>query len=251
MNVYLYLLDTIERKGAAFLVLIDPDKQSPEAARDVAQKAIGAGADGLLVGGSFLFTDQLHPTLKAVGVSKECPIILFPGVSGAVAQLSPQADAVLLLSLVSGRNAEYLIGEHVRSALWIDRWELEAIPTAYVLIESEAVTSAEFLSGTKPIPRDKSEIAMVHALAAQQLGMKLVYLEAGSGAPCPVPDTTIALVRSRIDIPIIVGGGIREAAIARQKVEAGAQIVVIGTVIEQQIDQGLLRAFAEAVHNKP
>jgi phosphoglycerol geranylgeranyltransferase len=248
MNVYPYLLDTIEQKGAAFLALIDPDKQSPEAARDMAQKVVAAGADGLLVGGSFLFTDHFHPTLEAVKIFKGCPVILFPGVSGASAQLSPQADAILLLSLVSGRNAEYLIGEHVRSALWIDQWGLETIPTAYVLVESGLVTSAEFLSGTKPIPRDKPEIAMVHALAAQQLGMKLVYLEAGSGALHPVPDAMIALVRSRVDIPIIVGGGIREPEIARQKVEAGARIIVIGTAIEQQPDQNLMRAFAGAIH---
>jgi len=125
---------------------------------------------------------------------------------------------------------------------------LEAIPTAYVLIESGAVTSAEFLSGTKPIPRDKAEIAMVHALAAQQLGMKLVYLEAGSGASHPVPDAIIALVRSRVDVPIIVGGGIRDPETARRKVDAGARIVVIGTAIERQPDPDLLRAFAEAIH---
>jgi len=117
-----------------------------------------------------------------------------------------------------------------------------------MLIESGRITSAEFLSGAKPIPRDKGEIAMIHALAAQQLGMRLVYLEAGSGAQKPVPDAVIATVRSRVNIPIIVGGGIRDPETARRKVEAGAQMIVIGTAIEQHPDQGLLLGFAEAIH---
>jgi len=251
MHVYQYLLDTIEHKGAAFLVLIDPDKQPPEDAADVAQKAVVAGADALLVGGSFLYTDRLHGTLEAIRNSAQCPVILFPGVSGPAAQISSQADAILLLSLVSGRNAQYLIGEHVRSALWIERCGLETIPTAYMLIESGGITSAEFLSGAKPIPRDKGEIAMIHALAAQQLGMKLVYLEAGSGASNPVPEAMIAVVRSRVNVPIVVGGGIRDPETARRKVEAGAQMVVIGTAIEHHPDRRLLRAFVEAIHSGP
>jgi phosphoglycerol geranylgeranyltransferase len=248
MSVYQYLLDTIQQKGAGFLLLIDPDKQPPEDAGELAQKAVFAGADALLVGGSFLYTDHFHQTLEAVKASVECPVILFPGISGPAAQISPGADAILLLSLVSGRNAQYLIGEHVRSALWIDRCGLETIPTAYMLIESGKITSAEFLSGAKPIPGDKGEIAMIHALAARQLGMKLVYLEAGSGAQNPVPDAMIAMVGGRVDIPIIVGGGIRHPETARRKVEAGAQMIVIGTAIEQQPDQSLLQGFAEAIH---
>jgi len=248
MRVYRYLLDTIKQKGACFLVLIDPDKQPPEDAGNMAQKAVFAGADALFVGGSFLYTDRFHETLETVKSSVQCPVILFPGVSGPAAQISPHADAILLLSLVSGRNAQYLIGEHVRSALWIERCGLETIPTAYMLIESGRITSAEFLSGAKPIPRDKGEIAMIHALAAQQLGMKLVYLEAGSGAQKPVPDAMIAMVRDRVNIPIIVGGGIRHPETARRKVEAGAQMIVIGTAIEQHPDQGLLLGFAEAIH---
>jgi phosphoglycerol geranylgeranyltransferase len=251
MSVYRYLLNAIEQKGACFLVLIDPDKQAPEAAREVARKAIEAGADGLLVGGSFLFTDHLRQTLEAVKVSEQLPIILFPGISGAAERGASRADAILLLSLVSGRNAEYLIGEHVKSALWIDRCGMETIPTAYMLVESGQATSVEFLSGVKPIPRDKGQIAMVHALAAQQLGMKLVYLEAGSGARDSVPAATIAAVRQRIDLPIAVGGGIRDPETARQKVQAGAHIVVIGSAIERRPDQDLIREFAESIHSGP
>ena len=248
MNVYQYLLDTIKHKGAAFLVLLDPDKQPPEEAADVAQKAIVAGADALLVGGSFLYTDRFQQTLEVIKASASCPVILFPGVSGPTAQIFPQADAILLLSLVSGRNPEYLIGEHVRSALWIDRCGLETIPTAYMLVESGATTSAEFFSGTRPIPRDKAEIAVIHALAAQQLGMKLVYLEAGSGAPSPVPDAMIAAVSTRVSIPVVVGGGIRDPDTARQKVKAGAQVIVVGTAIEQRPEPELLRELAAAIH---
>jgi phosphoglycerol geranylgeranyltransferase len=251
MNVYRYLQDTIDQKGACFLVLIDPDKQPPEAAREVARKAVQAGVDGLLVGGSFLFTDRLRQTVEAVKVSEQHPTILFPGISGAADRGVPQADAILLLSLVSGRNAEYLIGEHVRSALWIDRCGLETIPTAYMLVESGQATSVEFLSGVKPIPRDKGQIAMVHALAAQQMGMKLAYLEAGSGAQHSVPEAMIAAVRQGIDQPIAVGGGIRTPETAGQKVQAGADIVVIGSAIENRPDQGLIREFAESIHRGP
>ncbi len=234
--------------------LIDPDKQPCEDGTALAERAIAAGADALLVGGSFLYTDHLHHTLAAIRSSvrwsgiDDIPVILFPGVSGPAAQISPNADAILLLSLVSGRNPEYLIGEHVRSALWIDRCKLKVVPTAYLLIESGGTTSAQFFSGAEPIPRDKSDIAMVHALAAQQLGMKAVYLEAGSGARKPVPDAMIAAVRGRVEIPVIVGGGIGDPETARQKVEAGAQMIVVGTAAERHPHPDFLRLLAEQVH---
>lgn len=247
MNVYTYLLEVIERKGTCFVVLIDPDKQSAEGACELAKNALLAGVDALLVGGSFLFTDNFHRTVETVKSSVTCPIILFPGVSAPHAQISPEADAILLLSLVSGRNAEYLIGEHVRSALWIDKCGLETIPTAYMLIESGKVTSAEYLSGTKSIPRDKGEIALVHTLAGQQLGMKMVYLEAGSGAQDSVPDAMITMVRRKVNIPVIVGGGIRDPGTARQKALAGAHVIVVGTAIEHGPDLNLLQQFAQAI----
>ncbi|NOZ73585.1 MAG: geranylgeranylglyceryl/heptaprenylglyceryl phosphate synthase [Chloroflexi bacterium] len=248
MHAYQILLDTIEHKGAAFLVLLDPDKQPPHAAGEVAARAVLAGADALLIGGSFLYTDHFQETLAAIKASVSAPVLLFPGISAPSAQIFSQADAILLLSLVSGRNPEYLIGEHVRSALWIDRCGLETIPTAYMLIESGATTSAEFFSGTRPIPRDKAEIAMIHALAAQQLGMKLVYLEAGSGATNPVPEAMITAVSGRVSIPVAVGGGIRDPDTARRKVEAGARIIVVGTAIEQRPELSLLQELAMAVH---
>jgi len=248
VSVYEYLLDAIAQKGAVFLALNDPDKQAGDDAVAFARHAAAAGADAILVGGSFLFTDQLHKTVATIRASVDCPLILFPGASGPAAQISPDFDAILLLSLVSGRNPEYLIGAQVRSALWIDRCNLESIPTAYLLIASDTITSAEFFSGVKPIPRDKPEIAMVHALAAQQLGMKAVYLEAGSGASNPVPDAMIAAVRERVSLPILVGGGIRDPQTARQKLEAGADMVVIGTVIERSLAPSTLRAFSDQIH---
>jgi phosphoglycerol geranylgeranyltransferase len=229
-------------------LLIDPDKQEPETAAETARAAASAGADGLLVGGSFLFSDSLHQTVRAIKAAVDCPVLLFPGVSGAAAQITAQADALLLLSLVSGRNAEYLIGEQVRSALHIDRCGLETIPTAYLLVESGGGSSAEFLSGTRPIPRDKAQIAMVHALAAQQLGMKLIYLEAGSGARRPVPETMIRQVSQGVRLPVLVGGGIRDADTARRKVDAGARAVVIGTAVEERRDPRFLRELAAAIH---
>ena len=172
-------------------------------------------------------------------------MISFPG---GASQVVPTADAILFLSLISGRNPELLIGEHVKAAPLIREYGVEAIPTGYMLIQSGTLTSVEFMSNTQPIPRNKVDIAIAHALAAEYLGMKLIYLETGSGAGASVPDEMVQAVVNYVSTPVIVGGGIRDPEEARAKVAAGASFVVTGSVVED--DHQRLREFSQAVHTK-
>jgi phosphoglycerol geranylgeranyltransferase len=189
--------------------------------------------------------DGLDDTVTRLREESGIPTILFPGGS---TQLSAHADAILFLSLLSGRNPEFLIGEQVRAAPIIREYELEPIPTAYLLIEGGVYTSVQFMSGTFPIPRDKPDIAMAHALTAQYLGMKLLYLEGGSGAKWAVPDEMIRCIRTYTDLPVIVGGGITKPEMAAAKVRAGAHFVVTGNVLEGDGSAPLLQEFSSAVH---
>jgi phosphoglycerol geranylgeranyltransferase len=239
-----YLRETITKYKAGYLVLIDPDQYSVSDCVESAHQAEDAGTDALLLGGSFLTTD-LQPVAETLKKETRLPIILFPGDS---MHLSPHADAILYLSLISGRNANFLIGEQVKAAPRLRQYGIESISTGYMLIDSGRQTSVGFMSGTTPLPRDKFDLAWAHALAAEYLGMQLVYLEAGSGAEYPVPDRMIAAVKSHINIPVLVGGGITTPEIAAQKVEAGADFIVTGTAIENSRSQTLMKQFADAVH---
>ncbi len=243
-SVIKYLHEIIEKHKAGYLVLIDPDVCEIEKCAKLACEIERSGADAILLGGSLL-TKDLQPIAIDLKASTSLPIILFPGDS---MHLTPHADAVLYMSLISGRNPNYLIGEQVKAAPLIQQYNLEPIPTGYMLIEGGNRTTVEFMSGTVPIPRNKPDIAGTHALAAQYLGMKMVYLEAGSGAELPVPDDMISKVNSQIEIPLIVGGGIRSPEIAAQKVNAGADFIVTGNVLEENCSYELMKQFADAVH---
>ncbi|MDZ7294188.1 MAG: geranylgeranylglyceryl/heptaprenylglyceryl phosphate synthase [candidate division KSB1 bacterium] len=245
MRVYDYLMSTRERRGAGYLVLFDPDKEDVSKAAARAEYCQQAGVDALLVGGSLLLTPSFEDLLRELKKRLSIPVIIFPG---GVRQVSPHADAILFMSLVSGRNAEHLIGDQVVAAPLVKACGLEPIPTAYMLIESGQTTSAEYMSNTRPIPRHKPDIAAATALAAQYLGMKLVYLEAGSGAAQSVPAEMIRAVSSYVAVPVMVGGGITSPEEARLKVEAGASFVVTGNVLEQKADWEVIRHFAQAVH---
>jgi len=245
--VYDDLLAVAEAKGAGYLVLLDPDKQQPAETKEMAVAAQEAGADALLVGGSLLLTNRFDETVEAVAEVASVPVIIFPG---SPRQVCSYADAILFLSLVSGRNATHLIGDQVVSAPLIKEVGIEPIATGYILVESGRMTSAEFMSNTLPIPRHKPDIAKAHALAAEYLGMKLVYLEAGSGAQYPVPDEMVREVADYVSIPVIVGGGIRTPEEAHRKVRSGARFVVTGNVLEGKGGQRLLREFAQAIHWK-
>lgn len=243
-SVIKYLHEIIEKHKAGYLVLIDPDVCEIEKCAKLACEIERSGADAILLGGSLL-TKDLQPIAIDLKASTSLPIILFPGDS---MHLTPHADAVLYMSLISGRNPNYLIGEQVKAAPLIQQYNLEPIPTGYMLIEGGNRTTVEFMSGTVPIPRNKPDIAGTHALAAQYLGMKMVYLEAGSGAELPVPDDMISKVNSQIEIPLIVGGGIRSPEIAAQKVNAGADFIVTGNILEENCSYEFMKQFADAVH---
>ena len=245
-SVLNYLREVTAKHKAGYLVLIDPDRSSIADCVRLAQQAEEAGTNAILLGGSFLTVD-LHPVAKTLQNETRLPLILFPGDS---MHLSPHADAILYLSLISGRNPNFLIGEQVKAAPWIQRYGIEAIPTGYMLIDGGCQTSVGFMSRTTPIPRDKYDIAWVHALTAEYLGMQLIYLEAGSGARLPVPNRMIETVRKHASLPIIVGGGIKTPAIAAEKVKAGADFIVTGTVIENSVSPSLIKEFAEAIHGE-
>ncbi len=245
MNIYKQLIQTIEKKGAAYLILIDPDKLSPGKLEAFVKKCNDAGVDGLLIGGSLMLNGDFEGFIRKVKAATSLPIIIFPG---SINQVSSSADAILFLSVISGRNPEHLIGKHVLSALIIKRANLEAISTGYILVESGTSTTAQYMSGSSPIPRNKPEIAAATALAAEYLGMKLVYLEAGSGAQQTVPNEMVKAVSSICSVPVIVGGGIKTPKAAREKVDSGAKIIVTGNFFEEENNWDLIKEFAEAIH---
>jgi putative glycerol-1-phosphate prenyltransferase len=247
VKVFEKLVQIKESRGAGYLVLIDPDKQTSERAIELARMCARADVDAFLVGGSLLFDHLFDELIRSIKAESDIPVIIFPG---NTRQLSPNADAILFLSLISGRNPNALITDQVIAAPIIKSMGIEPIPTAYMFIESGNITSAQFMSDTRPIPREKPDIAMAHALAGEYLGMRMVYLEAGSGATHSVPETLITSLRDYVSIPIIVGGGIRTPEEARKKVEAGASFIVTGNVLEKTRDPELVAAFADAVHSK-
>lgn len=238
-------MEIVDTRGAGYFVLIDPDAKEAEALADFTERICESDADGILVGGSLLIHAQYDEKVAIISAHSSLPVILFPG---SLRQLSGHADAVLFLSLISGRNPNYLINDQVLGAPLIKRLELEPISTGYMLFESGQTTTAQFMSNTRPIPVEKPDIAMAHALAAQYLGMQMIYLEAGSGAENPVPREIIESVAGYIDIPMIVGGGIRDPETAKQRVEAGASFIVTGNVLEKSGNEHLIREFADAVH---
>jgi phosphoglycerol geranylgeranyltransferase len=245
-TIYNRLISIKHGRSCGFLVLLDPDRRTPAALAKYASAIEAAGADGFLIGSSLLISSRFDRAVRAVKKAVRAPLIIFPNGSG---MLSSAADAVLFMSLLSGRNPSLLIDEQVKAAPIIKNLKIEPIATGYILIESGNLTSVCYLSHTVPIPRDKPDIVKAHALAAQYMGMKLVYLEAGSGAAKPVPAETVREVRKYIDLPIMVGGGITDPSYARKIALAGASFVVVGNVLEQDKTGGLARAFAEAIHN--
>ena len=243
--VYKSLVESSERRGGGFFLLLDPDHGGLKQCVKLAESAEECGVDALLVGSSFMFGADFHESIKQIKKVTDLKVIVFPG---SFAQVSPYADAILFTSLISGRNPNYLIEEQVKGAPLVHRFGLETIPTGYMLIESGPLTSVQYMSGTLPIPRHKYDIACAHALAAQYMGMKAVYLEAGSGAVEPVPIEMVAEVADLIDIPIITGGGLKSPEDCAARIEAGATFVVMGNSFENDPGQSLLCEVTEAVH---
>jgi phosphoglycerol geranylgeranyltransferase len=247
MKTYKYLLNTIETKGAAYLVLLDPDKLSEAKLIPFVRHCEKSGVDGFLIGGSLMISGDLDSFVEKVKIETSLPAVIFPG---SINQISPVADAILFLSVISGRNAEHLIGKHVTASPLIKRAKVEPISTGYVLVESGVTTTAVYMSGSFPVPRNKPEIAAATALAGEYLGMKFIYLEAGSGALESVPDEMVKAVSEECSIPIIVGGGIRNPQTARRKVDNGASIIVTGNFFENENNWDLIKDFASAIHYK-
>ncbi len=231
------LLDTIYRKCTEgkkqLAILVDPDKSDIEGLRKIAEVAEATGADYLFVGGSLLTRDNMVSCIDELKENSEVPVIIFPG---NMLQISPNADALLLLSLISGRNPEMLISNHVIAAPMIRSSKLEVIPTGYILVESGKITSVLYMSNTLPIPFDKTDIAICTAMAGEMLGLKIIYMDAGSGAIHAVPMEMVRAVRQNIQIPLVVGGGIRTPEDALETWDAGADIVVIGNAAETNPD---------------
>lgn len=229
--IYPSLLDARTNGEKQLAVLIDPDKTNRKLILRLCELAEQGGVSYFLWGGSLVNETQAEYYLSLLRAHTKLPIILFPG---SIYQLSAQADALLFLSMISGRNPELLIGQHVLAAPRIKRLQLEVIPTGYLYIDGGTTSSVGYMSNTQPIPADKPEIAQATALAGKYLGHKLIYLDAGSGAKNPVNATMIAAVRKEIgDLPLIVGGGIRRPEQAIKALEAGADCIVVGNSLEE------------------
>uniref|UniRef100_A0A7C4XEP3 Phosphoglycerol geranylgeranyltransferase n=1 Tax=candidate division WOR-3 bacterium TaxID=2052148 RepID=A0A7C4XEP3_UNCW3 len=225
-NVYNELIKSIPGVFALF----DPDRTPIEKAGELADFVSRAGVSGILIGSSLLVSPKFSEFVMRIKEKAKKPIILFPG---GVHQISPDADAIFFLSLLSGRNPEFLIGEQVKAVFLLRSSQIEVIPVGYLLIESNNYTAVEYISNTRPIPRSKPEIAVAHALTGEYLGMKFIYLEAGSGAGLPVPVEIVREVKKNISIPLIVGGGIKTPSDARKIIDAGADFIVLGSIIEE------------------
>ena len=218
------------KKGKLFALQVDPDKHTPDSLTNIARSAERNSVDFILAGGSMVFK-PIQPSIQILKENTDIPVIIFPG---NILQISDQADGILLLCLISGRNPEYLIGNHVIAAPLLRQSGLEIIPTSYILIENGRSTSVEYISNTRPIPADKTDLATATAMAGEMLGHRLIYLEAGSGALEPVNTKLIQEVRGNINIPLIVGGGISQASQVDKLYQAGTDMIVVGSAVEAE-----------------
>jgi putative glycerol-1-phosphate prenyltransferase len=230
MNIYKNILTHFIKGTKQLAVLVDPDKTTRKKLHKICAYANENKVDYFFVGGSIISKGSMSEVIEVIKSYSSIPVILFPG---NASQVERTADAILFLSLISGRNPDLLIGQHVQSAPYIKACGLEAISTGYLLIDSGNVTTVQYVSNTKPIPHEKEDIAVSTAMAGEMLGLKLIYLEAGSGAIRPVSEAMIKKVRENIAVPLIVGGGIRTAEKAFENFKAGADIIVIGNALER------------------
>jgi putative glycerol-1-phosphate prenyltransferase len=243
IHVYQSLFERKREGRKSFAVLIDPDKVTTSSLYKLVEVSMNAGVDYFLVGGSLVLSDTLDEQIKLIKKHCSIPVILFPG---SPAQISRHADALLYLSLISGRNAELLIGQHVISAPMVKKSGVEIIPTGYMVIDGGAPTTVSYISNAAPIPSDKNDIALCTAMAGEMLGKKLIYMDAGSGAKKAITEEMIKAVAENIEVPLIVGGGIRDAEKAYLNCKAGADMIVVGNAIEK--NPYLAEEIAAAVH---
>lgn len=242
-NLYSSILEAKQQGKKKFVVLIDPDNVRLGKIEKVLELSKEANVDYFFIGGSLVVNDMLDMVLGNIKKATDIPTILFPGNS---LQLSYKADGILFLSLISGRNADLLIGKHVITAPFLKISPLEIMSTGYMLVDGGISTTVQYMSNTTPIPANKDDIALCTAMAGELLGLKMIYMDAGSGAMNPISTSMIDAVSSAIDIPLIVGGGIRTPEKAYENVKAGADVIVVGDAIEK--DPQLIIEMAAAVH---
>jgi len=229
-TVFNLIQSLVDKGEKALALLIDPDKADEKSLMERIDLAVSAGVKYILVGGSLLNGNELDHVIKTIKSNCHIPVIIFPG---SPLQINPNADAILLLSLISGRNPQLLIGDHVISAPYLKKSGLEILSTGYMLVGSDRSTTAAYISQSIPLPENKPEIAQCTAMAGEMLGMSLLYLDAGSGASKPVDSGVIKAVKKSTDTPLIVGGGINSASMANEAFSAGADILVVGNAIEK------------------
>lgn len=235
-------LCSLKKQGkSGFAVLVDPDKVAPSQMPYLASLCNDAGVDFLFFGGSLVTDHQMNACIQRFKAESDIPVVLFPG---SPAQVTPYADALLYLSLISGRNAELLIGQHVVSAPAVKASGLEVISTGYMVIDGGAPTTVSYISNSAPIPANKPDIALCTAWAGELQGKHIIYMDAGSGARYPISEEMIQRVSAHIQIPLIVGGGITTPEKVYANCRAGANVVVVGNAIER--DPMLIRELAQA-----
>jgi len=232
--------------GTLSLALIDPDLKNDNNLDRIVENINKSEFDAILVGGSSIEDDKFEDRIKFIKTSTDLSVIIFPGGS---AQISASADAILFTSLISGRNPKFLIEEQVKSSLKIHKASLEVIPTGYILLETDKKSSVEIVSDTKPLPMNDIDSILSHALAAQYLGKKLLFLEAGSNSNYPADDAIIKEISSILDIPIIVGGGIKNKEDAKKISQSGASYIVIGSLLEELTDYSKLLEINKTIHS--
>lgn len=234
MTEFLTLLkEKKEQKRKQFAVLIDPDKAAGAKLDYLLTTIASSAVDYIFLGGSLMTSNRLDTCISKIKENTNIPVVLFPG---SLAQIHRKADAILLLSLISGRNPELLIGQHVLAAPELKRSRLEIVPTGYLLIDGGTTTTAHYISNTQAIPAHKPDIAACTAMAGEMLGLQVIYLDTGSGAKFPVSSSIIEAVGENVNIPIIVGGGIDSVQKATEAWRAGADLVVVGNAIEKDLD---------------
>jgi len=241
-----YLLDKIREDGAVHITLVDPEKVTSQLASHMAQVAESCETAAIMVGGStFVSTSHLDNVVKAIKRTVKIPVILFPN---NVTGISKYADAIWFMSLLNSSDPYFISGAQVLGAPLVRKFGLEAIPLGYIIVGEGG--SAGVIGRAFPIPYNKPELASAYALAAQYLGMRFVYLEAGSGAKQPVPNDMIRMVKDLISVPLIVGGGIRTGEQVKEIVSAGADIIVTGTVVEESKAKDKIRELVEGLRIK-
>src|SRR6185369_12331598 len=243
------ILESLQAKSKlgkkSIAVLIDPDKiSSTSQLEPLLRLAAEDCVDYIFVGGSLITTTNIAEVIKTIKENVSMPVVLFPG---SALQIEPSADAILFLSLISGRNPDLLIGQHVVAAPILKNSKLEVLPTGYILINSGKTTSVAYISNTTPIPEDKYSLAACTAMAGEMLGLKLIYLDAVSGAEREVNQKMISTVKKSVSVPLIVGGGINTPQKALNALQAGADLIVIGNALEKSPE--LLTEIAEKIYD--